>query len=68
MQESKFCRRDRNIEIMLKKKDDDQKFWPHLLKEKKKMHWLKIDFNKWKDEDDSDDEMGGDGDLQEVQY
>lgn len=32
--------------------------------EDKKFHWIKIDFNKWKDEDDSDDEagpMGGGG-------
>ena len=44
-----------------------------MLKDKTKQHWLKIDFNKWKNEDDSDDEGaggapggGGGGDLEEV--
>jgi len=32
-----------------------------LTKEKQKFHWLKVDFNKWKDEDDSDEEGGGGG-------
>jgi len=44
---------------MLQKKWEDAKYWPHLTKEKKKYHWLKVDFKKWKDEDDSDDETGG---------
>ncbi|XP_026272634.1 co-chaperone protein daf-41 [Frankliniella occidentalis] len=52
--------RDRNIELILKKKDDGP-YWPSLLKDKKKVHWLKVDFNKWKDEDDSEDELGGMG-------
>jgi len=61
--------RDRNIELVLKKKDDGP-YWPSLLKDKKKYHWLKVDFNKWKDEDDSEDELnvgGGQGeDLEEM--
>jgi len=56
---SKYVARDRNIEVLLKK--DEEKYWPRLLKETTKMHWLRVDFNKWKDEDDSDDEMGGGG-------
>lgn len=32
---------------------EESKWWPRLLKENKKYHWLKVDFNKWKDEDDS---------------
>ncbi|KAI5700129.1 hypothetical protein M8J76_000714 [Diaphorina citri] len=51
--------RERNIEILIKKTDDDKTYWPHLTKEKNKYHWLKVDFNKWKDEDDSDDENNG---------
>ena len=27
-------------------------------------HWLKTDFEKWRDEDDSDDEAGNDKDMQ----
>uniref|UniRef100_A0A0A9Y538 Protein wos2 n=1 Tax=Lygus hesperus TaxID=30085 RepID=A0A0A9Y538_LYGHE len=58
--------RDRNIEITLKKKDGDQGYWPQLTKEKAKYHWLKVDFNRWKDEEssgDEDDEMGGMGGM-----
>jgi len=37
------------------------------MKEKKKVHWLKIDFNRWRDEDDSDPEDNGESeDLDEV--
>jgi len=35
-----------------------QGFWPRILVEKK-YHWLKTDFNRWKDEDDVDTESGG---------
>ncbi|KAJ1522562.1 hypothetical protein ONE63_001748 [Megalurothrips usitatus] len=60
--------RDRNIELVLKKKEEGP-YWSSLVKDKKKYHWLKVDFNKWKDEDDSEDElnMGGGGeDLEEM--
>lgn len=65
--------RPRNIEICLKKAEDG--FWPRLTKSQAKLPWLKVDFNKWKDEDDSEDEgaggpgagPGGDGqDFEEV--
>ena len=38
------------------------------MKDKKKVHWLKIDFNRWRDEDDSEPEDGGEPeqDLDEV--
>jgi len=58
-EESKYVVRDRNIELLLKK--EEEQYWPRLLKETTKMHWLRVDFNKWKDEDESDDEMGGGG-------
>ena len=48
-------------------------YWERLLADKTKAHWLKIDFGKWKDEDDSDAEgevgagaPGGGGDLEEM--
>jgi len=50
--------RDRNIEFCLKKETEGP-YWPRLTKSKDKKHWLKIDFNKWKDEDESEDEGAG---------
>lgn len=47
----------------MQKTPNDVKYWPYLTKEKKKYHWLKVDFKKWKDEDDSDDETGSSGGL-----
>jgi len=57
--------RDRTIDFIITKKEDGP-FWPRLLTEKTKYHWLKVDFDKWKDEDESDDEamdMGGMGGM-----
>ena len=34
-------------------------YWDRLLEDKRKQHWLKVDFQKWKDEDDSEDENAG---------
>ena len=68
MQKSKYAVRDRSTEFALMKKEEGP-YWERLLKEKTKQHWLKIDFNKWKEEDESDDENGGGGgggDLEEV--
>jgi len=48
--------RPRNIEFCLKK--EEESFWPRLTKSSAKLAWVKIDFNKWKDEDDSEDEGG----------
>uniref|UniRef100_A0A8D8XRM6 Protein wos2 n=1 Tax=Cacopsylla melanoneura TaxID=428564 RepID=A0A8D8XRM6_9HEMI len=48
---------DRQIELVLKKQEDDTAFWPYLTKEKQKNHWLKVDFNKWVDEDEDDEEF-----------
>jgi len=45
---------DRCIEFMIPKKETGS-FWPRLLKSTTKQHWLKVDFNKWKDEDDESD-------------
>lgn len=65
-EESKYVTRGRGTEFVLVKADEGP-FWKRLLKEDKKFHWLKVDFNKWKDEDDSDDEAGGDGtDFEEM--
>jgi prostaglandin-E synthase len=39
-------------------------WWPRLLKDKSKPHFLKTDFSRWKDEDDEEEEesSGGPGD------
>ena len=52
--ESKHIIRDRGIEFVFYKETDA--WWPRLLSENKKVHWLKVDFNKWRDEDESGDE------------
>ena len=36
----------RDVELKLQKKNLDAKFWPRLLKDTKKMHFLKTDFDK----------------------
>jgi len=51
---SKINHTDRDIEMVLRKKEAKEEFWPRLLKEKAKMHWLKTDFDKWVDEDEQD--------------
>jgi len=59
--DSKFIVRARGTEIVLIKEDQEASYWPRLTKEQKKYHWLKVDFSKWKDEDESDDESAGPG-------
>lgn len=49
----------RYIEVLLAKEKIDQPFWPSLTNDKKKHHWLKVDFNRWQDEDETDDELDG---------
>lgn len=52
--ESKINHTGRDIEMVLRKKEPKEEFWPRLLKEKAKVHWLKTDFDKWVDEDEQD--------------
>lgn len=54
--DSKHSVRARGTEFVIIK--DEASWWPRLLKDSTKQHWLKVDFPKWKDEDDSDDEVG----------
>uniref|UniRef100_A0A0N5AUY6 CS domain-containing protein n=1 Tax=Syphacia muris TaxID=451379 RepID=A0A0N5AUY6_9BILA len=49
---------DRHLELVLDKEASG--WWPRLLKNASKVPWVKVDFNKWKDEDEDEDE---DGDL-----
>ncbi|XP_063704602.1 very-long-chain (3R)-3-hydroxyacyl-CoA dehydratase [Culicoides brevitarsis] len=45
---------DSKIDFSLKKQVDG--WWPRLIAQPQKPSWLKIDFDKWKSEDDGDDE------------
>jgi CS domain len=54
-EESKINHTAKNIEIVLRKKELKEEFWPRLLKDAKKVHFLKTDFDKWVDEDEQDE-------------
>lgn len=53
--ESKIHHTARDVEIKLRKKDLDDAYWPRLLKEAKKVHFLKTNFDKWVDEDEQNE-------------
>jgi len=65
--ESKVSHTAKNVEIVLRKKELREEFWPRLLKDSKKVHFLKTDFDKWVDEDEQDeapdDELGNMGGM-----
>ena len=44
-----------HIELKLQKKELKEEYWPRLLKEAKKAHFLKTDFDKWVDEDEQNE-------------
>lgn len=43
------------IEAKLQKKELSEEFWPRLLKDKAKVHYLKTDFDRWVDEDEQEE-------------
>lgn len=45
-EETKKNHTDRDVELVLRKKDLKEEFWPRLLKEKGKVHFLRTDFDK----------------------
>lgn len=53
--ESKINHTSKNVEIKLQKKDLQEEYWPRLLKENKRLHFLKTDFDKWVDEDEQNE-------------
>ncbi|RKP13098.1 HSP20-like chaperone, partial [Piptocephalis cylindrospora] len=53
---TKTQRSARNIFLILDKKTHDEGWWPRLLKDKVKLPFLKTDFARWKDEDESEEE------------
>lgn len=52
---SKVNHTNKNIELKLQKKEPKEEYWPRLLKEAKRVHFLKTDFDKWVDEDEQDE-------------
>jgi hypothetical protein len=53
--ESRISHTAKNIELKLQKKELKEEYWPRLLKEKSKLHFLKTDFDKWVDEDEQNE-------------
>jgi hypothetical protein len=54
-EKSKINHTAKNVELKLQKKDLKQEYWPRLLKDSKRLHFLKTDFDKWVDEDEQDE-------------
>lgn len=52
---SKINHTSRNVEMKLRKKELKEEYWPRLLKEPKKVQFLKTDFDKWVDEDEQNE-------------
>jgi len=65
--ESKINHTAKNVELVLRKAELKEEFWPRLLKDSKKVHFLKTDFDKWVDEDEQEeapeDDLGGMGGM-----
>ncbi|KAL1959080.1 hypothetical protein VTO42DRAFT_2867 [Malbranchea cinnamomea] len=55
VENSKTHHSPRGVELVLRKKELKEEYWPRLLKESKKVHFLKTDFDKWVDEDEQDE-------------
>jgi len=53
--ESKISHSGRDVSLVLRKKELKEEYWPRLLKDSKKMHFLKTNFDKWVDEDEQDE-------------
>jgi len=52
---SKINHTAKNVEMVLRKKELKEEFWPRLMKNAQKVHYLKTDFDKWVDEDEQDE-------------
>lgn len=48
---------DRRVELVIPKETSE--WWPRLLKDKTKMPWIRVDFDKWKDEDEENEDVSG---------
>ncbi|EEP79859.1 conserved hypothetical protein [Uncinocarpus reesii 1704] len=78
VENSKTHHSPRGVDMVLRKKEMKEEFWPRLLKESKKVHFVKTDFDKWVDEDEQDEApeedfsmpggFGGDGGLGGIDF
>ena len=56
MEGSKYTVKGRNVQFYLEKTDQEADFWPRLLKDKAlNKRFVKVDFDKWVDEDEEDE-------------
>lgn len=53
--ESKISHSGRDVTLVLRKKELKEEYWPRLLKDNKRMHFLKTNFDKWVDEDEQNE-------------
>jgi len=69
--QSRYIVRDREIELILKKEEQGP-YWCRLVKTQAKQHWLGVDFDRWKEEDESDEdtiqEQLSENELNEKRY
>ncbi|KAI1906674.1 p23 chaperone protein wos2 [Ophidiomyces ophidiicola] len=78
VENSKTHHSARGVDMILRKKEHKEEYWPRLLKESKKVHFVKTDFDKWVDEDEQDEApeedfsmpggFGGDGGLGGIDF
>ncbi|KAF0301360.1 Very-long-chain (3R)-3-hydroxyacyl-CoA dehydratase [Amphibalanus amphitrite] len=54
-EETQYQVSDRNVQVTLTKEDEE--WWPHLTRQKTKLPWLRVDFDRWRSE--SEDEAEG---------
>ena len=61
----RFAQRERFIEFALQKKEPGN-FWPRLISGREKFHWLKTDFDKWKEEEEFEEKENPGTSLEDV--
>jgi prostaglandin-E synthase len=64
-EKSKYAILPRHIPMVIVKKESGP-YWQRLLKDTTKVHWLKTDFDKWRDEDDSDVDESKDAEFEDM--
>jgi len=57
----------RRVKCLLPRAEQGE-YWPRLTAEKQRIHWLKVDFTRWKDEDDeeTEDKLDQDFDMNKM--